>query len=191
MVNPNGIIRSYSIANLPAQDGFIELHIKLQQRGAMSSWLQDTAQVNDTVQIRGPLGKCFYFNPQKLDYSMLLAGTGTGLAPLVAIVRDALMQNHLGDITLIHGGLRDEDLYYVAELKQLSLLYPQFHYDSCVLKSDAGLSESIDKKILTYIKNAKYLKFFVCGPKETTNILKVQAFFAGVSSSNIFSDAFL
>lgn len=191
LVNPNGIIRSYSIANLPAQDGFIELHIKLQQQGAMSHWLQDKAQVDDSVQIRGPLGKCFYFNPQKLDYNILLAGTGTGLAPLVAIVRDALMQNHLGEITLIHGGLKDEDLYYVNELKQLSSQYPQFHYESCVLKSEAGLSESLDKKTLTHIKDVKNLKFFVCGPKEIIDVLKVQAFCAGVSSSNIFSDTFL
>lgn len=190
LINPSGIIRSYSIANLPEQDGFIELHIKLQQQGAMSHWLKNKAQTNSTVQIRGPLGKCFYFNPQKLDYSILLAGTGTGLAPLVAIVRDALRQNHLSDITLVHGGLKDEDLYYVNELKQLALLYPQLHYDSCVLKSNSGLSESIDKKILTYIKDPKRLKFFVCGPKEITETLKVKAFCAGVSSSNIFSDSF-
>jgi len=191
LVNPDGIIRSYSIANLPAQDGFIELHIKLQSQGVMSYWFQNKARANITVKIRGPLGKCFYFNPQKLDYRILLAGTGTGLAPLIAIARDALIQNHAGEVTLIHGGLRDEDLYYVNELKQLSSDYSQFRYESCVLQSASGLSEPIDKKILRHIKDPHHLKLFVCGPKEITDKLKVKAFCAGVASSNIFSDAFL
>ena len=191
LINPQGAIRSYSIANLPAQDGFIELHIKLLNSGVMSQWLQNEACVDDSINIRGPLGKCFYFNPQKLHYDILLAGTGTGLAPLLAIARDALSQQHMGEITLVHGGLIDQDLYYVNELKNLAALHPQFHYHSCVLKNDVGLSESIEHKILSYIIHPKNLKVFVCGPAETTNKLKMKAFCAGVSSAQILSDAFL
>lgn len=191
LVNPQGIIRSYSIANLPTQDGFIELHIKLYAQGEMSQWLQNAAELDDLIKIRGPLGKCFYFNPQNLSYDMLLAGTGTGLAPLLAIIRDALSQHHQGEITLVHGALTDQDLYYVHELKNLATLYPQFHYETCVLKSDSGPSESIEHKILDYISNPKNLRVFICGPSETTNKLKMKAFCAGVPSAQIFSDAFL
>ncbi len=191
LINPQGIIRSYSIANLPLQDGFIELHVKLHDQGVMSQWLQNKAKIHNSIKIRGPLGKCFYFNPQKLSYDILLAGTGTGLAPLLAIVRDTLSQHHQGEITLIHGVLTDQDLYYVNELKNLATLYPQFHYQSCVLKSASGPSESIEHKILSAIRNPKDLKVFVCGPAETTNKLKMKAFCAGVPSSQIFSDAFI
>ena len=92
---------------------------------------------------------------------------------------------------MIHGGLTDQDLYYANELKNLAALYPQFHYHSCVLKSDSGPSESIEHYILGYMSNPKNLKVFVCGPAETTNKLKMKAFCAGVPSSQIFSDAFL
>lgn len=191
VINPQGMIRSYSIANLPTQDGFIELHIKLQNHGAMSRWLQDKAQINDSIKIRGPLGKCFYFNPQNLNYDMLFVGTGTGLAPLLAIIRDALSQNHAGKITLVHGGLTDQDLYYVDELKNIKAMHTQFHYQSCVLKNHSGPSESIEHNLLNYINDPKNLKVFVCGPAEITNKLKMKAFCAGVPSSHIFSDAFL
>ncbi|MCX7122573.1 MAG: FAD-binding oxidoreductase [Gammaproteobacteria bacterium] len=190
-VHPQGIIRSYSIANLPMQDGFIELHIKLLNQGAMSQWLQKEAKINDLIKIRGPLGKCFYFNPQKLNYDILLAGTGTGLAPLLAIVRDALSQQHRGEINLIHACLTNQDLYCVNELKNLAAFYPQFHYHRCVLKSDSGPSESIEHYILGYMSHPKNLKVFICGPSEITHQLKMKAFCAGVPSSQIFSDAFL
>lgn len=191
LINPQGTIRSYSIANLPAQDGFIELHVKLQHQGSMSQWLQNTAQISDSIRIRGPLGKCFYFNPKKLSYDMLLVGTGTGLAPLLAIARDALLQNHLGKITLIHGGLTDQDLYCDQELKNIHALHPHFCYQRCVLTSESGPSESIEHKLLGYINSPTDVKVFVCGPAETTSKLKMKIFCAGVPSLNIFSDAFL
>jgi NAD(P)H-flavin reductase/ferredoxin len=191
LVNPYGLIRSYSIANIPMQDGFIELHIKLYEHGLMSRWFQEEAQENANISIRGPLGKSFYFNPKKLSYNMLLAGTGTGLAPLIAIVRDALRQEHSGEITLLHGGITHQDLYYIQELTKLTTSYPQFHYESCILNNDVGPSESIENKMLSHINDGKNLNVFICGPEVTTNQLKIKAFCAGVSSSNIFSDAFL
>ncbi|MDO8953327.1 MAG: FAD-binding oxidoreductase [Gammaproteobacteria bacterium] len=191
IINPAGIIRSYSIANLPVTDGYIELHIKLCS-GLMTSWLKEHAKVGDSLNIRGPMGQCFYFNPKRLNYAMLLIGTGTGLAPLVAIVRSALSQDHQGEITLIHGGRTDQDLYYLSELKALSLAHPNFHYENCVLKSEGLFSEMpIDKKMLLWLKDPSNLHLYVCGPKETTSTLKTKAFLAGVPSSKILSDAFL
>lgn len=192
LINPQGIIRSYSIANLPKQDGFIELHIKLQDQGAMGSWLKEKAKTHEKVKIRGPLGQCFYLNPQKLSYDILLAGTGTGLAPLIAIAKDALGQNHPGSITLIHGGVVDEDLYYVNELQNLAKQNADFRYEPCVLQGNGQYPiVPIDQKIVGHIKDPKSLKVFVCGPKDTTNKLKMKAFLAGVPSSHILSDAFL
>lgn len=43
---------------------------------------------------------------------MILAGTSTGLAPLLAIVRDALEKKHPGKIDLLHGGITEKDIYY-------------------------------------------------------------------------------
>lgn len=191
LVNSHGLIRSYSIANTPMQDGFIELHIKLYENGLMSRWFQEEAKKNEHISIRGPLGKCFYFNPKKLSYNILLAGTGTGLAPLIAIVRDALRQEHSGEITLLHGGLTHQDLYYIRELTELTTLYPHFHYESCILNNDSGPSESIENKTLCHINDSKDLTVFICGPEAITNKLKMKVFCAGISSSNIFSDTFL
>ncbi|KTD22250.1 FAD-binding oxidoreductase [Legionella londiniensis] len=192
LLNPEGISRSYSIANMPEKEGYIELHIKLKDDGAMSQWLRKKAAVDTTIYIRGPFGKCYYMNPDQSSFDILLAGTGTGLAPLLAIVKTALSKQHQGKITLIHGGCQDDDIYYAEELETLASFYQNFQYVPCVLKSHGCYQESdITQQLLIQLNNADNVQVYVCGPKETTNQLKTKAFLAGVPSSKIYSDAFL
>ncbi len=192
LINPEGTIRSYSIANIPGQEGFIELHVKIYPGGSMGQWLANKATKNTEVKLRGPFGRCFYYNPEQLTFNMLLAGTGTGLAPLIAIIKSALKQNHQGSITLVHGGLADEDIYYKEELELLSMLFPSFVYDPCVLQSQGQYPESaIEQRALMHLNQPKETRVYVCGPKETTDKLKKQIFLAGVPSQAILSDVFL
>lgn len=192
LINPEGISRSYSIANIPAKEGYIELNIKLKDGGEMSRWIQEAATINLTVNIRGPFGKCYYLNPDQSPYDIFLVGTGTGLAPLLAIAKTALSEHHQGKITILHGGCHDDDMYYSKALRILELTYNNFHYIPCVLKSK-GLypEESIfDAAIRHLPSNVHNLQVFVCGPKETTNKIKTTLFIAGMPSTRIFSDAF-
>lgn len=193
LMNPDGICRSYSIANIPVKEGYIELHIKLKDDGVMSQWLQKTATVDAMVHIRGPFGKCYYINPDQSSFDMLLVGTGTGLAPLLAIVKIALSEQHQGKITLIHGGCQDNDIYFDEELQTMASFYDNFEYVPCVLKTNGLYPEaSIFDKTLCYLSaNIKNMQVYVCGPKETTNKLKTKVFLAGIPSTKIFSDAFL
>lgn len=192
LINSNQIARSYSIANIPAQDGYIELHIKIVDHGVMSQWVQESAVIDTKIRLRGPFGKCYYYNPDNLSFDMLLAGTGTGLAPLIGIIKSALSQGHQGVITLVHGGRIDDDIYYTEELETLAEVFKNFHYAPCVLQGYGRYPEvSIERWVLTYLNSPDDTWFYVCGPKETTNKLKTTAFLAGVPSKAIFSDAFL
>lgn len=192
LLNPEGISRSFSIANLPAKEGYIELHIKLKDGGVMSQWIQKKATVDTMVHVRGPFGKCYYINPDQSSFDILLAGTGTGLAPLLAIIKTALSMQHQGKIILIHGGCEDDDIYYAEELQTLATFYQNFQYIPCVLKSNGNYQEAdITQQLLIHLNDADSVQVYVCGPKETTKTLKTKAFLAGVPSSKIYSDAFL
>lgn len=192
LINPEGTIRSYSIANLPLQDQFIELQIKLQREGAMSQWLQHHHVTGAEVKLRGPFGQCYYYNPEHLSYPILLAGTGTGLAPLLGIARSALTQGHQGSITLVHGGLNEEDIYCNEELEALKHNFKDFHYDPCVLNSKGKYPQaSIEQRVLTHLNEPNQTRVFVCGPKEIVNKLKTNLFLGGVPSRYILSDPFI
>lgn len=186
------ITRSYSIANIPAQDGYIELHIKMVKNGAISQWLQEIALINTSIRLRGPFGKCYYYNPDNLSFDMLLGGTGTGLAPLIGIIKSALSQGHKGTITLVHGGCIDDDIYYTQELKTLATVSKNFRYEPCVLNSQGSYPEaSIERKVVSCLNNPNDTRVYICGPKEIISKLKTGIFLAGVPSKFIFSDPFL
>ena len=99
----DGVARSYSIANLPAEadrDG-IAFHVRVYPSGVLSTWLA-SAEPGTPVSLGAPAGECCYLGTDR-DVPMLLAGTGTGIAPLAAVARDALGQGHRGPIVIIHG----------------------------------------------------------------------------------------
>lgn len=192
LINPAGVMRSYSIANIPAQDNYIELHIKLKLEGTMGQWFLQKASNKMRVTLRGPFGQCYYYNPYKLAFTILLAGTGTGIAPLVGVLRSALSSNHQGKIIVVQGGVTDEDIYYQQEIKKLASSSANVHYDPCVIQSQGLYPEvSIEKRVLTHLVDVNQVHAYVCGPKETTEKVKKHLFLAGIPSAKIYSDAFL
>ncbi len=192
LINTMGVARSYSIANIPVMDDYIELQIKINLNGEMGQWLWNQARIDNSVKLRGPFGRCFYHNPDNTPFEILLAGTGTGLAPLMAIVKSALHHQHTGKITLIHGGVNDEDIYYHDELTALTRQHHNFTYDACVLNTQGKYPvANIEQRALSHLKHPKTTHAFLCGPQAVVNGLKKQLFLAGVPSRAILCDLFL
>lgn len=199
LINPGGIARSYSVANDYEKDQYLEFHISETRHGLFTGWLFDSAQPGDVLHMRGPAGDCFYSNPGAEDFPIILAGTGTGLAPLYAIARDALKQEHRGEISLFHGGRTSDHLYYVRELQALQEQYPQFHYFPCA-REEGGESEvkeinrgSIEEVVDGRIDTGELsrTRVFLCGAPDFVHGLRKQIFVKGAGSSNIYCDPFL
>jgi CDP-4-dehydro-6-deoxyglucose reductase, E3 len=188
----DSVARSYSIASLP-EHGSLELHIRKIPNGQMSGWFHDAAQVGDRVSLVGPSGECFYV-PGREEQHLVLAGTGTGLAPLYGVIRDALRNNHRGPIHLFHGAQHRDGLYLVDELRGLSQTHSNVHYTPAVLRGDEadGLKVGpIDHVIHSELPNLAGYRGFVCGGPGVVQMLKKKLFLAGMSSREIFADAFL
>lgn len=194
LINASGVARSYSIANDPAADGHIEIHVRLLINGQMSAFLQ-AAHVGEQVTLRGPAGNCFYVPEDGHDHPIMLAGTGTGLAPLYGILRKALASGHTGPIRLFHGALVEEDLYLVGKLEALQRTYVNFRYTPCVLNGGPGSFFSvgnIEGIVLADLPAQKSVtRLFLCGAPEFVAGLRRKAFLAGLASKHIFADAFL
>lgn len=188
------ISRSYSLASVDKLDDFLELHIRRIPNGVVSNWLCDEISIGDTIQIQAATGDCFY-TPGSSKQKLLLAGTGTGLAPLIGIARDALAQGHKGEIHLIHGARFADDLYMHQTLLKMAEKYNQFHYHTNVLQSENLLSiehQSIDQQLLDVAgSDLAESKFYLCGDADIVNKLKTKMFLAGASMKNIYSDPFI
>lgn len=188
-----GVARSYSIAALPAP-GVIELHVRNLPGGQLSPYLCERAEPGDALAVQGPLGDCVYL-PGRPEQPLLLAGTGTGLAPLWGVLHDALAAGHRGPIHLFHGAADAAGLYLVEELSLLATHHPNLHYSTSALRcegSPPGVEEgSLEKVIARHLPKTTGMRAFVCGDPALVALIKKKLFLSGTALRDLCSDAFL
>lgn len=190
---PDGVIRSYSLASVPTQDYFLELHIKRVVDGEMTNWIFDAFSVGDEIEFHGPLGDCYY-KPGHEQQSLLFISTGTGLAPHIGIVRDALGNGHKGAIYLYHGSVDEQGHYLRSQLAELASKYANFKY---FLSTDAvpGRDESVVTGNVCQIAFDSQNEIsdwlvFLSGNPEMVASAQEKALKLGVSLQQIRSDPF-
>jgi CDP-4-dehydro-6-deoxyglucose reductase len=108
VMNPQ-LRRSLSVANSPGDDGYIELHLR-NYGGPFSTHVFNTMKVNDLIRVEGPLGTFFV----RTDSSkpIVFVASGTGFAPVKAMIEDQLRKGAQRPMTLYWGGRRPGDLYH-------------------------------------------------------------------------------
>lgn len=192
--NSQALGRCYSLASVPGLDDTLELHVARVAGGRMSAWLFDVLKPGDQVQLQAATGDCFYVEGEP-EQNLLLAGTGTGLAPLWGIVRDALHRGHRGEIHLVHGAVQTQGLYLHEALLKLGHEFDNFFYHASVLNGDK-LPEQvsvghIETLVTRIVPKPKDWKVYLCGAPELVSGLKKKVFLAGASMANIYSDPFV
>jgi NAD(P)H-flavin reductase/ferredoxin len=188
----DGLTRSYSVASLGSQ-GLLELHVALRAGGRMSGWLA-AGCASAQVQLRGPFGECFYL-PGEPERKLILAGTGTGLAPLFGVLRTALDAGHSGPIWLYHGSRTASGLYLWDELTALAARHPNLHVVGCAGDNDLGLAgvraERVDELMLREHPRLADARLYLCGNPDLVGRMKKRAYLAGAALDSIHADPFV
>jgi len=188
----DGPSRSYSIASLP-EAGALELHVRVVPGGAMSGWLAHTARVGDTVSLQGPAGDCFYLQDRPTQ-DLLLAGTGTGAAPLLGILRDALRHGHRGQVVVVHGARTHAGLYLEQAFSSLARAHANVRYHRAVLAgepSDGVTVGPLDAVLSDLVPVPKDWGIVLCGDPGVVHAARRRVFLAGAAMADIRADAFV
>jgi CDP-4-dehydro-6-deoxyglucose reductase len=122
----DGRRRSFSIANPPHEDKYIELHVRHIQGGRFTGEVFDHMQVNDIVRIEGPLGS-FFLREDSSRPVIFLAG-GTGMAPIAGIIQYALKKNLQREFYIYWGVRSREDLYIHEQVQAWADTHAHIHY---------------------------------------------------------------
>jgi phenol hydroxylase P5 protein len=131
--------RTYSMANPPRDDREVELHIRRTEGGlATDGWVFSTMEVGDEVALSGPYGR-FVFRRSRPEPAIMIAG-GTGLAPMLSMIRDVLADPEDEHVVHLYQGARTRaDLYGFEELQELAGQHPErFHYNPCLSEEEPG-----------------------------------------------------
>jgi NAD(P)H-flavin reductase len=189
-----GLKRSYSIAT-PTQDrrGILDFHIRLIPDGAMSEIVRTPDVIGREFQICGPMGSCVY----ELESSepILMIASGTGLAPLYAILQDALHHEHPAPIWLYHGSATADGLYLCEELSAMASEFEQFTYVPCADTVDCPDDQTLrvgSPLILALVDHPDLtgVRVYSCGHPTLVRLAQKKCYIAGADLSRIHIDAF-
>ena len=123
--------RSYSVASPPGDGWSIDLTVERLPDGEVSTFLHDELQVGDTLELRGPIGGWFVWDGST---PALLIGGGSGVVPLMAMLRLARQQPQQSLAHLLVSAREPTDLIYAGEL---------MGDDATVLFTRAALPDSV------------------------------------------------
>ncbi|OAJ53188.1 3-ketosteroid-9-alpha-hydroxylase [Paraburkholderia ginsengiterrae] len=107
--------RCYSLSSAPGIDQAPKITIKRVRDGRASNWMCDSIRPGDELDVMAPAG---VFTPRSLDGDLLLFAGGSGITPVLSILKSALV-NGRGMLTLIYANRDAESVIFADELRQL------------------------------------------------------------------------
>lgn len=190
VIGKDGLRRSYSVANAPAADKLIELHIVQVPEGAMSPYWFEEAKTNDLLRLNGPLGTFFLRDIAGLD--LILLATGTGMAPIKAILEGMSswpVARLPRSISVYWGGRVPQDHYWNPTKTGLVL-----QYFPVLSRADAhwsGLRGYVQQAVLESGINLANAAVYACGSLAMIDSARAQLVAAGLDVRRFYSDAFV
>lgn len=159
--------RSYSIASAPESRG-LTLSIERIAEGEVSPYLAGEVRVGDRFELRGPIGGYFVWSAT-LDGPLFLVGGGSGVVPLMAMLRHRAAVNSEIPATLLYSSRSYDDIIYRAELERLAGKGGVNIVHTLTRQQPAGwdgFSRRIDRAMLEGVGFAVAARprIFVCGP---------------------------
>ena len=122
----DGTRRSYSMAHAPHVDEQLSLHIRHLPGGVFTDHVFNAMKERDILRFEGPLGT--FFLREDSDKPMILVASGTGFAPVKAIVEQAVQSKSTRPMTLYWGGRRPAELYMASLCEEWARTIPRFDF---------------------------------------------------------------
>lgn len=194
----DGSRRSYSMATAPGAGGPLELHVRHMPGGRFTDALfgvsHPAVRERDILRLEGPLGS-FHLREDSAKPMVLLA-SGTGFAPIKAMVEDMRARGLSRPATLYWGGRRPSDLYLSALCEQWAREIPSFRYVPVIseaLPHDAwaGRTGFVHRAVMTDLPDLSGYQVYACGvPVMVESARRDFTSQCGLPADEFFADSF-
>ena len=193
----NGDRRAYSIANAPhtqAENPSIELHIRHMPGGKFTDHVFGAMKEKEIMRVEGPFGS-FYLREDSSKPMVLLA-SGTGFAPIKAMIEHMQFKRITRPAVLYWGGRRPADLYMndwvmarVAEMPNLR--YIPVISDALLDDAWTGRTGFVHKAVLQDMADLSAHQVYACGAPIVVDSAQADYLAAGLPAEEFFADSFV
>lgn len=192
-VLPDGRHRSFSLANAPHDDAFLELHLRHVEKGEFTEQVFERMKEKDMVRIEGPYGD-FYLREDSPRPLIFVAG-GTGFAPIKGIIEHAFAAAVTRPMALYWGARAPVDLYLDGLPRQWAETYGHFNYTP-VLSSPAaadhwqGRGGYVHEAVVGDHADLSGFDVYAAGPPAMVRAARDAFLARGLPAAQFFSDPF-
>jgi CDP-4-dehydro-6-deoxyglucose reductase len=195
---PEGGRRSFSIASPPHDSALLELHVRRVEGGEFSQWLfggdaASSSSAGALIDIEGPCGGFFYREAPAGAGPILMVGGGTGLAPLLCILRHLRHHGIVRETTLYWGVRGTRDLYAEDTLRELLAGAPHLRYVPVLSRPEPqwqGRTGYVHAAVLEDIGDLGRHDIYGAGPPEMIEALRREFTARGAQPDRLYCDSF-
>ncbi|GHF64426.1 3-ketosteroid 9alpha-monooxygenase subunit B [Amycolatopsis bartoniae] len=177
--------RCYSLSSAPHEGSRLKVTVKRTEGGYGSNWICDNLRAGLTVDVLAPAG---VFTPADFGEDLLLFAGGSGITPVMSILKTALRQGD-GRITLIYANRDERSVIFGAELAALSREFPERLTVLHWLETVQGLPTVEQLRALA--KPFAEFEAFLCGPAPFMTAAKQALIDLGVAKKRIHLEKFV
>ncbi|KWX66383.1 ferredoxin--NADP reductase [Mycobacterium sp. NAZ190054] len=178
------VARCYSLCSSPFTGDPLTVTIKRTADGYASNWLCDNAHAGMKIHVLAPSGT---FVPKTLDTDFLLLAAGSGITPMMAILKSALSEG-TGKVTLVYANRDEQSVIFAETLRDLAAKYPDRLTAIHWLESVQGLPSvsALTELVAPYGSR----EAFICGPGPFMAAAEEALASAGLSAERIHIEVF-
>jgi 3-ketosteroid 9alpha-monooxygenase subunit B len=178
------VARCYSLSSSPHTEDTLAVTVKRTEGGYASNWLCDNIESGMILAVLPPAG---HFTPRDLDRDMVLFAAGSGITPIMSIIKSALAEGS-GHITLFYANQDSENVIFGPDLAHYAKQYSERLDIQSWLESEQGLPTA---DVVKYLCSAhRNSEFFVCGPPPFMDLVVRSAESVNVTHDRIHREVF-
>jgi 3-ketosteroid 9alpha-monooxygenase subunit B len=178
------VARCYSLCSSPFTDDPLTVTVKRTADGYASNWLCDNAAPGMRMHVLAPSGT---FVPTALDTDFLLLAAGSGITPMMAILKSALVEGS-GDVVLVYANRDESSVIFARALRELAAEYPDRLTVVHWLESVQGLPSA--SALTALVRPYTGRDAFICGPGPFMTAAEEALKAAGANADKIHIEVF-
>jgi 3-ketosteroid 9alpha-monooxygenase subunit B len=152
------VARCYSLSSAPGVDDRLKVTVKRVRDGRGSNWVCDNVVAGDELDVLAPSGT---FTPRSLDHDLLLLAGGSGITPVMSIIKAALAGG-TGRMLLVYANRDETSVIFHAELRALVAAHPERLVVLHWLETVQGLPAL--RPLQELVRPWAHAEAFICGP---------------------------
>lgn len=189
--------RAYSFSSAPTIDSELAFTVKRVKNGLISNYLNDNLKVGQKLEIMEPMGNFTLSPDAKQSRHIVLFGAGSGITPLMSMLKTVLLLEPKSSVSLIYGNRNESSIIFNEKLDWFKNKYPTrfelIHTLNEATHTWTGRRGRIDtnlvKEIASKIDTSKAL-FFLCGPEGMQEVVQETLLELGFSTNQIRRESF-